>query len=795
MRLFKYAPVLGAGSITGIFMFLVLCTVTSQNPGSISGTIYNNQTKEVVVGAEIQLSPVNAATVADPWGKFSFEDLQEGKYELLITHVGYIEVVRNATLRKGTDLVLRIFMDQNVITLEGVEITTPNIKEHERNTKLPYIKNTIRAKEIKQSAVNDIGDFLRGQPNVSGIRKGGTNIDPVVRGFKFSQLNVQIDNGIIIEGGCPNRMDPAITHVEVESLESIEVFKGPYALRYGPSFGGVINLNTKEPVPSDKFRIGADVILGSASNPLGMKQHLAVHGGSKHIFFSVAGNYNKFHDYKAGNGKYIPSSGLKYNVIGQLGFAISQNHKILLSCNNAFGRNIDYIALPMDERTDDTRLYSLDYTGTNITSRFKTFTIKVYRSDVEHVMDNKQRPFSDTIVAVTTVKAIVDGLRTEGIFEFGRGQLFAGIDYAHIYKDGRRVKNAILQPTLPVFTEQIWNNAIINNLGFFAEYHYNTTFAEYIGALRLDLNNANSDDIVIKKMSNIIYESNDNSSEFFNVSFSLGAKKDITNRFSLGLMLGRGVRSPNMIERFITLLPVGFDRYDYLGNPKLKPETNYEIDLTARAYGNRWGVTEINIFYSYSIDFIRGDILPPSVLKPLTKDVLGVKQFVNGEPVHFTGFEFAYRSPSHYRWGLEMIAAYTHATVTSDTMPIYNQNNEIIGMEKVTSDPLYEVPPFESTISFFYKFFGSKFIPKATIRLVGAQNYISQSYYESATPGFAVAGLSFIYQHNQVISVSGGVKNLFNNTYYEHLNRRIIGTTEDMLEPGINFYCNLIFTI
>ena len=32
-------------------------------------------------------------------------------------------------------------------------------------------------------------------------------------------------------------------------------------------------------------------------------------------------------------------------------------------------------------------------------------------------------------------------------------------------------------------------------------------------------------------------------------------------------MLGRGVRSPNMVERYITLLPVGFDRYDYLGYP------------------------------------------------------------------------------------------------------------------------------------------------------------------------------------------------------------------------------------
>jgi len=775
-------------------LFPVQSIVVGQGNSTISGTVYDNQTKETVGNVEIQLLPLNNGSVTDPWGNFSFKDLKKARYELRFNHIGYSEVIRNIALKDNQDLVLKIFLDQKVTVLEGVEITDEDPRDGGR-TNLPYITNVIESKQIDETSVNDIGDFLRGQPNISGIRKGGTNLDPVVRGFKFSQLNVQVDNGMYIEGGCPNRMDPAIAHIEAEDIRNIEVFKGPYALRYGPSFGGVINLKTKEPVPYDKFHVGADVRLGYASNPMGLKQHLAVRGGNKWIFFNFSGNYNKFNDYKAGNGNFVPSSGLKYNAAGQLGFAISQNHKIILSVNNSFGRNIDFIALPMDLRTDDTKLYSLDYTGTNITNRLKTLTLKAYRSDVNHVMDNKNRPFSDTIVAVTSVNAVVDGVRAEAGLGFDRAKLYAGIDYKNIYKDGKRVKTAIMQPTMPAFNEQIWNNAIINNLGLFAEYHHESSFAEYIATIRLDYNEANSDDIVIEKKNNIIYESSDNNSDFFNLSISLGANKHITEKFSLGLMLGRGMRSPNMTERFITMLPVGFDRYDYLGNPKLKPEINYEIDLTLRYDDNNWGITELNGFYAYSVDFITGQILPPSQQKPLTKDVLGVKKFINGNPVHFTGFEFAYRSPSHYRWGIQMIAAYTRATVSSDTMPVYNDNNEIVDMEVVENDPLYEVPPFESTITFSYKFFGSKFIPKASLRLVASQNYVSKSYYESTSPGFVVADLSFVYQHNKVFSLTGGIKNLFNSNYYEHLNRTIIGSTENLLEPGINFYCNLIITL
>jgi len=42
------------------------------------------------------------------------------------------------------------------------------------------------------------------------------------------------------------------------------------------------------------------------------------------------------------------------------------------------------------------------------------------------------------------------------------------------------------------------------------------------------------------------------------------------------------VRSPDMVERYVTLLPVGFDKFDYLGDPQLKPEVNNQADIVFR---------------------------------------------------------------------------------------------------------------------------------------------------------------------------------------------------------------------
>jgi iron complex outermembrane recepter protein len=85
-----------------------------------------------------------------------------------------------------------------------------------------YPIKVIPAKTFEFEVVRDIGDFLRQEPNVSGIRKGGVGIDPVVRGFKYNQVTVILNRGVKIEGGCPNRMDPVAAHVESENIRKIE---------------------------------------------------------------------------------------------------------------------------------------------------------------------------------------------------------------------------------------------------------------------------------------------------------------------------------------------------------------------------------------------------------------------------------------------------------------------------------------------------------------------------------------------------------------------------------------------
>jgi iron complex outermembrane receptor protein len=687
------------------------------------------------------------------------------------------------------------------VILLGQPVSTPDtlirLKEFEvtdfMGKKVFQSADTVGMNTINKMAARDVGDFLRSQPNVSGIRKGGSGIDPVIRGFKYSQLNVQLNEGQKIEGACPNRMDPPTSHIDIDDIRKIELFRGPYALRFGPNFGGLIHLHTWPDVRLDKFETKVNASAGFESAWGGMKQNLSIKGGNKYFLLKLSGNYKKYGDYKDGNGNTVASSFERYNYGGFLSITPAVKHAITFSYEHAIGKNLDFPSLAMDERLDKTSLYSADYVYKSPENVLEGIHLKLYQSDVSHEMDNKQRPVSDTTVAIAVIDALNTGYRAEISLNIAKGTLHAGSDMEDIRKDGDRVKYFIMQPTMPVKNEKLWDNAHTLNFGFFTEYSRLLNKVTAVAAMRLDLNQADSDPMTWENMQGQpVYNQDDVASSYTNFSFSLGANWRVRQYLILKISAGRGVRSPDMTERFIILLPIGYDNYDYLGNPSLLPEINQQADISVIWSNPSAGMINFGTFYSYVTNYITGTALPESVVKPQTKGVYGVKQFTNADHVWLTGFELSYHTPLTKPWLFSAVAGYTHAV---NPLAVYNiiENGQVTGTEEVKNDPLSEIPPFEGTISFSWKFFDGRLVPKANIRAVAAQNRISRAYEERTSPGFVLAGLSLFYQFNQWLHVSAGIDNIFDVAYYEHLNRNIIGSTDNFYEPGRNMYLTLSF--
>jgi iron complex outermembrane receptor protein len=651
--------------------------------------------------------------------------------------------------------------------------------------KFSYMKTIIPEEIILKSPARDISDFLRTIPNVSAVRKGGSSMDPVVRGLRNSQLNVMLDGGIKIEGGCPNRMDPTTSRIEAEEIQNIEIIKGPYALKYGPNIGGIINLIPKIYTQfGDTFSIKTNLNLGYETNWNGYKTNINIAGGVKKFFFNVLGGFKKYGNYEDGNAKTVSSQFERYNYSLRLGYRPTKNQLLLLSFVNTFGENVFYPALTMDEKKDNTKILSLDYNIKNISPVLKSFDIKVYNSDVLHDMDNSFRPNYDTMHAATSVHAINRGYKAEAKFKIQNTQLIIGNDMERVLKDGDRTRvmglimmGVKMPPPYKTIIDKVWYNSIISNYGLYSEYKFKLLNIYFTASLRGDYNNANSDDTL--KISNIFDKNN---SEYFNLSYSLDIRKELNKNLSLGLSLGKGVRSPNAIERYIKFLPVGFDTYDYIGNPQLKPEKNYQTELSLNYNDDYNNKLNFSVFVSEIHDFISEKELSPTIAKPVTKGVSGVKQFYNVNLVHLYGYELSYEKLFFDKLGLRIIAAYTLGTNPES----YNRYTKTI-----IKDALPEIPPFESTFSVNYRFFKNRIVPEISIRTIAEQNYVSKSFNEKITPSFVIANFGLVYNINDNIKLYSGVNNILNKAYYEHLNRRIIGSNIPLYEPGRTFFVNL----
>ena len=679
----------------------------------------------------------------------------------------------------------------DTINLEGVEIKGSLIK------RTPFVSTQVSKVQMQTIATRDVGDYLRSIPNVAGIRKGGGAIDPVVRGFKFSQLNVVMDGGMKIENGCPNRMDPVSSHVEIEELAAINVVKGPYLLNYGPALGGVINLQTKDPHPYAKFEIHGNAIFGYETNYNGAKEHFSLYGGNTKIYFRASGGYRKYGDYTSGGSSEesttYNTSFRKADYGAKVGYAISQKQSVLLSYSKIHGRDMIFPALTMDDKTDDTRLMSVDYSAKNLSEAIKSIGIKIYQTDVHHVMDNSNRETWNTKQMIADVDAVNTGGKAIMGMKMKNHAVSAGLDFENIYKDGVRTMTMQMMGNTSTKRFNLWNKALIQNAGMFGAYKTTFGFFALDAALRVDINMADSEDTLVLIKNGVDYF-NETASQFVNFSGNLGLTRYFSVKFSVSLAVARGTRSPNMLERYIKLLTVGYDSFDYLGNPQLKPETNNEVDLTFKYADPQLGNTYVNGFYSYVQDYISAVMLPSSVIMPATIGAPGVKQFVNVDKAIFTGFEIGYTSPPTHKLGVSLVAALTYGRIPKTTKYIITSGH-VTGDTVIKNDALPEIPPFEATISMNYKMLKGKFIPKLSYRLVASQNHVSQAFYEPETPGFSILNFSVEYKINKHIDINAGVNNVFNVSYYEHLNRKIVGSTEKLYEPGRGFFVNLNLSI
>ena len=658
---------------------------------------------------------------------------------------------------------------QKVTTLDEV-IITGNLKTDPIHTIVTnnYDETIVQPKNVAD-LFNDINGF-------SVIKRGNYAIDPSFRASQYEQLNVQYDGGTKAMHACPNRMDPITTHVIPEEISKIEIIKGPYTVRYGATFGGIVNLVTQKPNYLDKGFHGK-ASAGYETNGNSMVNMFQLQYIEDK--YDIVGNvgYRDFGSYEDGNGVEIPSSFRSTDYGVKLGYNFTDNQRLQAHWRQSFGRDVQHAALMMDTEYDDSSILSLDYKISDLGETVKSFSAKAYYSYVDHLMTNFDRPSFVRMAAESSVESTTIGGKLELNWQPAKNlTIFSGLDAMTIARDGGRTRtmklNMMGMPlAMPmVFNDKVWQDSYINDYGVFTEAKWaiNPTTVLTAG-MRYDLVKSDiqdpEDDFATRYD---LEEKTDN-----NVSGTVSIKRLITDNFTLEAAYGRGVRSANMIERYINHFTVGQDPYEYLGNPNLKPEVNNQFEIGFKGKNNKNNFNYAASFYYSKFENYIVAVVDPTITRKYMPTAMPqeVKVFRNLDNAYKTGFE-----------AMAKVNFLNDFYFKTELAYVYAKNNDL-------SESLPLTPPLNSTFSLGVN--REKYWAKVQYNVTSKQENIAESFGETTTAGYETLDVKLGVKPLKNLTLGIAALNIFDEAYNNHLNFSFTNQADfgrtPITEPGRNF--------
>lgn len=738
---------------------LLLCFAFSNSAWAqhtISGKILDQSNNKPLAGAHVYWSEGDITTITNRNGEFNFT-ADANKLTLRISYIGYKSKTVELTTDNITNSKTTIHLRKSTQAMSPVTVLA-----RKSSNQPDQFMNPISTVNLS----HDAGQFLKDSPNISGIRKGGGfGVDPVLRGFQKNQLMVEMDGVLQTQGACPNRMDPPTSHIQMEHIGEVEILKGPYALKHGPSFGGIINFKSQQPnfyrkpVLSSYFTVGYESNIDRQRYAGGIKKEGGRWTTNLYGAFASTENYEDGSgnsvDAGMSNAEYTLETAVQLNEANSLKAKLSQN----------FARDVDYPALMMDMREDDITNATLTYTDTDLgNGRFES---SVFGSYVKHIMDNLDREMSSMTESVTDLSTETYGYDLSYVLPGKSGNWTLGTDATLRYMEGFRTRNFKMGSMAgQTAIDNVWQGGKRNRFGGVVEYQPNISEWDVVLSSRFDYYYSNASDPDTDFEENL----GDLDQEHLGWGASAGFTKDLHLNWTAGFWVGRSERYPGMDELFVNYLAIGMDPYEYVGNPQLNPETNHQIDAMLN-YTNEVVSVEGSLFYSYVTDYISAEVRPD--LDPKQQGSPGVKQFVNVDEAALYGFELTFQNNRRNKLGYNLSTAYT------------------IGRNLTADEDLPQIPAYEANLKLDYSFLSGKVIPQLHLRGVAEQTRVAESFDEQPTDGYLLTNFKLSSQLGGGIQLSGGVNNLFDVTYHEHLNRSLQGSTMPLNDPGRSLFVEL----
>lgn len=228
-------------------------TALAQETGSIAGRVVAANPDSVLGAALVTVDEGGVNIQTDAEGRFLITGLAPGKHVVIAKRIGYEALRRSVRVQAGEETAVELVLTPKALELTELTVIGTRADLEERRARLAQVPGSvalIESSEIRATRQATFKDVLGFTP--------GVYVQPRFGAADESQLSIRgsgLRNNFHLRGvnllvnGMPYRNADGFTDfesLELLNTESMEVYKGANALRYGGStLGGAINLETK----------------------------------------------------------------------------------------------------------------------------------------------------------------------------------------------------------------------------------------------------------------------------------------------------------------------------------------------------------------------------------------------------------------------------------------------------------------------------------------------------------------------------------------------------------------------
>ncbi len=231
--------------------FLFIATMSAQK-GTVRGNIFDKESGEAVIYANVYLEGTTTGTNTDINGFFTLTDVPVGEYILIASFIGF-DTVQTAVVIKNNRIENKnLYMTENSVKLQSVNISA---RRERSRSEVQVSTVSISPREIQAlpsaGGEPDIAQYLQILPGVVSTGDQGGQI--YIRGGSPVQNKILLD-GLTIYN--PFHSIGFFSIFETDIIKNVDVLSGGFSAEHGGRVSAVVDIQTRD---GNKKELGGSI--------------------------------------------------------------------------------------------------------------------------------------------------------------------------------------------------------------------------------------------------------------------------------------------------------------------------------------------------------------------------------------------------------------------------------------------------------------------------------------------------------------------------------------------------------